>query len=439
MIATKDKNQITPIGITNWRDTKQIFGIKTQDRLRHIYVIGKTGVGKTTLLMNMALADITQGRGVCIIDPHGDLIEEILHHIPKERSENVVYVNASDTAHPIAFNPLSGATKETQHLVASGLIAAFKKIWIDSWGPRLEYILQFALLTLLEHGDSTLLDIQRLLTDKDFREEILFSIKSNHIRQFWRNEFDKYPYALRVEAITPILNKVGMFITNEPLRLILQNKTGTIHIPTIVERNSILLCNLSKGAIGEEAASLLGSMLLTSLQQAALARNKQSEHERTAFFVYVDEMHSFVTLSFITLLAEARKYGIGLFLAHQYIEQLSEKIQAAVFGNVGTLISFRVGATDAAILAQEFYPVFSAEDLVNLPKYSMYLKLMIDGATSKPFSADTLPLPSYEHSYKQEIIAHSQKHYALPKEEVEKNLASNQQQHDRRTPRSLFE
>jgi len=382
-----EHSKITPIGITNYRNTNQRFGIKDKDRLQHIYVIGKSGTGKSTLLQNMAISDIERGNGLCIIDPHGDIATGILNYIPKRRLNDVIYFNATDLESPIAFNPLKGIQPKYHDLVASGLISTFRKIWNESWGPRLEYILRFALLTLLFMPEATLLDIQPLLTDSGFRKSALDHVKDEHILSFWRNEYEKYSPRLRSEAIAPILNKTGLFIASNPLRKIVGQKTSSFRLQQVLDTGKILIVNLSKGQIGEDASSLLGAMLINSIQLAALHRASQAEQARKPFYLYIDECHSFVTLSFATILAEARKYGLSLFLAHQYIDQLDERIRAAIFGNVGTLIVFRVGATDAEYLAKEFFSIFSRDDLINLPRYTMYLKLMIDGATSVPFSA----------------------------------------------------
>src|SRR5258706_2084488 len=415
----------TPIGITNWRNNNRRFYIKDADRLGHIYVIGKTGVGKSTLLLNMAISDIQKGKGLCIIDPHGDIAEAILDYIPQERLEDVIYFNPKDIEYPIAFNPLKAIHPNYHHLVASGLISTFKKIWADSWGPRLEYILRFALLTLLEYPDATLLDIQPLLTNMYFRNRVLSYVTNQHVLSFWKNEYDKYSPALRSEAITPILNKTGLFLTSIPLRNIVGQKTKGFKMQQVLDEGKILIANLSKGSIGEDASSLLGSMLVTSIQLAALHRARQKEHNRKPFFLFVDEMHSFVSLSFTDILAEARKYNLSLFLAHQYIDQLHEKIRAAIFGNVGTIISFLVDITDAEFLAKEFHPIFDKSDFVNLPRYSMYLKLMIDGATSRGFSADTQALKKHEQSFKEELIKHSHNIYGRKREIVEEEIFSN--------------
>lgn len=428
-----ENSKITPIGITDWRNIKKPFGIKDKDRLGHIYVIGKTGVGKTTLLENMAISDIEKGKGCAIIDPHGDIAEDILNYIPKERINDVIYFNAGDAEFPIAFNPLLNIHPDYHHLVASGLVSTFKKIWIDSWGPRLEYILKYTLLTLLQYPDATLLDIQPLLTQSEFRNHVLSHVKNHHIISFWRNEFEKYSPTMRAEAIAPILNKMGLFLTSLPLRNIVGQKAKSFKIQTVLDEGKILIANLSKGIIGEDATTILGSMLLTSIQLAALHRAKQEAHSRKSFFLFIDEAHSFFSLSVADILSEARKYGLSLFMAHQYIEQFSDKIRSAIFGNVGTMISFRVGAEDAEYLAREFHPVFDESDLVNLPKYSMYIKLMIDGATSKPFSATTSPVKKWTHSFKKEVVSASRKKYGLIANDTAANIVSKNDVHKSET------
>lgn len=390
-----EQSDVTPIGMTNFRNSNQKFGIKDKDRLQHIYVIGKSGTGKSTLLQNLAISDIERGNGICIIDPHGDIAEDILKYIPKGRTQDLIYFNATDQDKPISFNPLKGVHPKYHHLVASGLISTFKKIWSESWGPRMEYILRFTLLTLLCVPDATLLDIQPLLTDKEKRELYLSYVTEETILKFWFNEFYKYSPTLRNEAIAPILNKTGLFLTSTPLRNIVGQKTNSFRLQQVLDSGKILIVNLSKGQIGDDASSLLGAMLINAISLAALHRATQSATSRKPFYLYIDECHSFVTLAFTGILSESRKYGLSLFLAHQYIEQLDERVRASIFGNVGTMIAFRVGAPDAEVLAKEFYPVFIQDDFVHLPRYTMYLKLMIDGTASQPFSAVTLPVCNF--------------------------------------------
>lgn len=402
---------ITPIGITNYRSSNQKFGIKDKDRLQHLYCLGKSGVGKSTLLLNMAISDLLRDNGIALVDPHGEHAERLLDYIPEHRIEDVIYFNPMDAECPIAFNPLHAIHPNYQHLVASGLISTFKKIWSDSWGPRLEYILRYSLLTLLCYPKATLLDIQPLLTDKEYRQKVLKYVDGKELLAFWYNEFDKYTPAFRSEAIAPILNKIGVLIAIKPLRNILGQKTRSFRMQQVLDEGKILIVNLSKGQIGEDAVSLLGSILISSIQLAALHRASKPEEERRPFYLYVDEMHSFDSCVFKDILAEARKYKLSLFLTHQYIEQLSEEVRAAIFGNVGTLISFRVGWKDAAVLATEFQPEFDEHDLVSLPAYHIYLKLMIDGVISAPFSAITLPLQELATSFKYSVIAYSKKKY----------------------------
>lgn len=405
-------NPITPFAVTNYRDIRKVFGIKQKNRRGHMYLIGKTGTGKSTLLANMVISDIRDGRGVALIDPHGDLAEQILNYVPEERIKDVIYFNPGDLDYPIAFNPLEKSSPYSHHLVTSGLISVFKKIWPDSWGPRLEHILRHAIFTLLEYPGATLLDLPRLLTNKDFRCLVLKQLTSQQVREFWFCEFDKYSAWLRSEAISPILNKVGQFLTSPPLRNIVSQKESSFNLREVMDSGKILIVNLAKGKIGDDNCALLGAMLVTKIQLAAMSRADIPEESRKFFYLYVDEVHNFFTLSFADILSEIRKYGLSLVLAHQYMEQLDEKMRAAIFGNVGTLISFRVGAEDARYLAREFYPVFGEADLVNLPNHHIYLKLMIEGVTSRPFSAVTLPYPETGKSFKQEIINCSRKSYA---------------------------
>lgn len=389
MTSYDHSKPFTPIGITNWRDTNKVFGIKAQDRLQHIYAIGKTGVGKSTLLYNMALDDIHKGHGVAVLDPHGDIAEKLMATIPEHRKHDVIYFDANDTAHRTGFNPLSHVEPEQRHIVASEVVLMFKKIWGDTWGARLEYILRFAVLTLLEYPAATLLDIQPLLLDVAYRNLILHYTDNAYIRSFWHNEFDKYPPTFKTEVIMPILNKTGVFIASETLRDIVGQQYG-IELDEIMNKGKILICNLSKGLIGEDVSQILGSLLTTGLQMAAMQRAAMPEAARTPFYIFIDEAHSFINTSFSTMLSEVRKYGIGLFLTHQYLEQLPEEVRKAILGNVGTIICFRLGTADAKVMAEEFYPVFKQDDFINLPKYCMYLKLLIDGTGSKPFSAKAI-------------------------------------------------
>jgi len=415
--------KVTPFAITNYRDIRKAFGIKQRDRSGHIYLIGKTGTGKSTLMANMMIADIKQGNGAALIDPHGDLAEEILEFIPEERRADVIYINPADLEHPIAFNPLEKVSPDGRYLVASGLISVFKKIWPDFWGPRLEHILRHALLTLLEIENSSLLDLPRLLVNKTYRAEIIAKVRDQQVREFWYYEFERYSAWLRSEAVSPVLNKVGQFLASPVLRNILGQRQNTFDVKTAMDEGKILIVNLAKGRLGEDVTSLLGAMIVTKIQLAAMSRADVPEDKRRPFYLFVDEVHNFLTLSFANILSEARKYGLNLTLAHQYIEQLDEQVRAAIFGNVGTIISFRIGAEDAKLLSREFYPVFNETDLVNLPNHDICLRLMIDGITSDAFSATTLPPPEKGKSYKTEIIGQSRERYAKTRAEVEREMA----------------
>lgn len=415
-------DSITKIGKTNFRNTNQIFGIKEKDRSGHIYCIGKTGAGKSTLLLNMAIADIHAGNGIGIIDPHGDLSESILDYIPRGRIKDVIYFTGCDTSYPIAFNPLDNIKAEDRHLVASNIISTLKRIWVESWGPRLEHILRNTILTLVHYPHATLLDIQPLLLDFDFRKKVLQFVTDKALLDFWYKEFNAMPPQLKSEAISPIVNKVGLFQTHTHLRNIVGQERSSFTIADVMNQKKIFIANLSKGHLGEDATTLLGSMLVTQFQTAALERSKQPINARTPFYLYIDEMHSFVTLSFADILSESRKYGLSLFLTHQYIDQLHEDIRKAILGNVGTIITFRIGANDAEILKPEFNSLFDVEDFIRLPQYGIYLKLLIDGTTSEPFSAYTLPIIREMELNKTEIIEYSRRNYANKREVVEKGI-----------------
>jgi type IV secretory pathway TraG/TraD family ATPase VirD4 len=424
-------DSITPFGITNYRDIRRRFGIKQKNRRGHMYVVGKTGTGKSTLLLNMASHDIEAGYGLALIDPHGDLAEDVLDSVPGSRAKDVIYLNPSDLDYPLAFNPLGNVSSDYRYLVASGIISTLKKVWADFWGPRLEHILRNTLLTLLEIPESTLLDVPRLLTDEGFRESVVRRVKHPEVRAFWLTEFAKYSAFMRSEAVSPILNKVGQFVTALPLRNIVGQRKNDLRFRRIMDEGTIFIANLAKGRIGEDNSRLLGAMLVTQIQLAALSRADSPEASRQPFYLYVDEFHDFLTLSFADILSASRKYGLNLVLAHQHLTQLDEKLKGAILGNAGTVISFRVGVEDAEILAKEFYPVFSESDLVNLPNHHIYLKLLIDGAPSEPFSAFTLPPQSKPTSHKQEIIESSRRRYARPRKEVEWELLKSRSQSDR--------
>ena len=417
-------DEITLFGQTNFRNQKKRFGIKTDDRRRHMYLIGKTGMGKSNMLENMAIADIKAGRGVGIVDPHGELAEKILDFIPEERIEDVVYFNPSDINTPIAFNPLEAISEEHRHLVASGIMGVFKKIWPDVWSARMEYILNNSLLALLEYPGSTLLGIMRLLSDKEYRKEVVSNLKDPVIKAFWVNEFARYTQRFESEATAAIQNKIGQFIANPLIRNIIGQPHSSIDMRDIMDSGKILVVNLSKGQVGEDNSARLGAMIITKLQLAAMSRVNIAEADRKDFYLYVDEFQNFATESFANILSEARKYRLALILAHQYIAQLDEKVRYAVFGNVGTIAAFRIGAEDAEFLEKEFAPDFTANDLLNLAKYHIYVKLMIDGVSSRAFSAETLPpAPKPEEKFVDLIIENSRQRYAVPRHVVERQIS----------------
>ncbi|HPN55045.1 MAG TPA: type IV secretion system DNA-binding domain-containing protein [Candidatus Moranbacteria bacterium] len=410
---------------TNFRNQECVFGIKTDDRRRHIYVIGKTGMGKTNLLENMVVQDIRNGKGVCYIDPHGDTAEKLIKAIPSNRINDVIYLNPADQGFPLAFNVMEAVDPEYRHLVASGLIGVFKKIWADSWGPRLEYILRNAILALLEYPGSTLLGVTRILVDKKYREKVIDKVTDPVVKQFWIEEFSKWNDRVLQEVISPIQNKVGQFLSSSLIRNIVGQTKSSFDIRDIMDSQKILILNLSKGRIGEDNSALLGAMMITKIQLAAMGRVDMPEEERKDFYLYVDEFQNFATESFANILSEARKYHLDLVLANQYITQIDERVRDAIFGNAGTIISFRVGATDAEFLEKEFAPVFVQNDIVNLPKYQIYLKLMIDGIAGDAFSATTLPPVFIEDTKENEekVITISRERYASSKAEVEEKIA----------------
>lgn len=414
--------EVVPFAVTNFRNGQRKFGIKLDDRRRHMYIIGKSGTGKSVLLENMIYTDIRAGHGLAVVDPHGDLVEKVLDLIPSNRVNDVVYFNPSDVDHPIAFNPLETVDPKYRHLVASGLVGVFKKIWADSWGPRLEYILRNAILSLLEYPSSTLLGITRILVDKYYRKKVLEKVADPVVRSFWIDEYDNYNEKFRTEAISPIQNKIGQFLSSAIIRNIVGQPKSTIDLKSIMDEQKVLLMDLSKGRVGEDNSALLGAMMITKIQLAAMSRIDIAEKDRKDFFLYVDEFQNFATESFATILSEARKYRLNLIIAHQYIEQLGDVVKAAVFGNVGTMIVFRIGAEDAEFLEKEFTPTFTQMDLVNLPNYNIYLKLMIDGVTSDPFSATTMPPIGTRNNNRPSIIRVSRERYAKDKSKVEEKI-----------------
>jgi type IV secretory pathway TraG/TraD family ATPase VirD4 len=383
-------SRITFFARINYRDNQRVFGIRQSDRQAHMYIIGKTGTGKSTLLSTLIRQDLETGRGLALLDPHGDLVEQVVAAVPKHRKGDCIYFNVPDDAHPLGFNPLERVSATKRGLAASYLLEAFKKHWGKFWGPRSEHILRNALLALLEQPEATLADVLRLLDDNKYRKRVADRVANTQVRRFWLKEYESYPARLRAESIAPIQNKVGAFLTDPILNRILTQSRSTFDLRTVMDNGQVLLVNLAKGRIGEDTASLLGALLVTRLAVSALSRADMPENNRRDFFIYADEFHTFTTLSIAGMLSELRKYRVGLILAHQYLSQLEIEIRDAILGNVGTLISFRIGAPDAQILEREFLPEFAALDLMSLPNYHIYLKLMVEGMVSRPFSATTV-------------------------------------------------
>jgi CxxC-x17-CxxC domain-containing protein len=418
------KTDIVLFGQTTFRGERKRFGIKMDDRRRHLYIVGKTGMGKTEMLKNMVIQDIRNGNGIGFVDPHGEAAEELLKLIPEERVKDVVYFNPADIENPIAFNIMEDVGEEYRHLIAGGLMGVFKKIWPDVWSSRMEYILNNAILALLEVPGSTLLGVNRLLADPEWRADVVEKLKDPVVKAFWVKEFSRYSQRYEIEATAAIQNKIGQFISTPVIRNIIGQDKSTIDIRKIMDEKKILIMNLSKGRIGEDSSRLLGALLVTKLQLAAMSRVDIPEQDRNDFILYIDEFQNFSTDSFASILSEARKYRLSLVLAHQYINQMEEKVRDAVFGNVGTMVVFRVGADDAEFLEREFSPEFMAPDLVNLDKQNIYVRLMISGVTSRPFSAETLPPVAIpEKDFEQEIIEYSRKVYGTPKAVIEAKIS----------------
>ena len=382
------------IGRVDFRDRDELFGIKTEDRFSHIYIIGKTGTGKSTLIETMALQDLARGNGFALIDPHGDLVERVAAQVPQSRQCDVIYFDTPDSAQPYGYNPLRHVRHNYISLATSGLMEVFKKMWPDAWGVRMEHILRNVLMALLEQPDATMHDILRVFIDRDFRRKIARSLRNETVRKFLDKEFEQFSFAYRADGTAPIQNKVGAFLSDPLLDRILTSPKTDLHIRQIMDDGKVLLVNLAKGQLGEDSSSLLGGLLVTTIGMAAYSRADMPADKRKDFFVYIDEFQSFTTLALANMLSELRKYRVGFTVAHQYMHQLEPDIRHAVLGNAGTIISFRVGAEDAPYIVQEFHERYEKIDFLQLPNFRAYVKLMIDGMPSKPFSAVTLaPTP----------------------------------------------
>lgn len=422
--SNTEASQFTLLGKTNFRGMHQEFGIKEIDRRRHIYIIGKTGMGKSTLLESMIYSDIKSGRGVGVVDPHGDLADKVLNFIPSARTNQVIIFDPSDRDFPVAFNMLENLDPNLNTIVCSGLVGIFKKIYAESWGPRLEHILRNTILSLLEYPGTTMLGITRILQDSEFRRRVVKKITDPIVKNFWIHEFEKMPERQRIEAISPILNKVGQFLSSPIIRNIVGQSKSAIDFRFAMDKGKIVVVNLSKGKIGEDNSALLGAMIITKFQLDAMSRANIPEKERKDFYLYVDEFQNFATEAFATILSEARKYRLNLTLANQYIAQMPDEVKDAVFGNAGTLISFQVGYEDAEYLSTQFAEEVTPNDLVSLSKYTIYTRLLIEGVPSKTFSADTLPPPVFgvEEERREKVIRLARERYSKPREIVEDKI-----------------
>ncbi|MEN9337882.1 MAG: hypothetical protein RIQ41_196 [Candidatus Parcubacteria bacterium] len=419
--------KVTYLGKVDFRNKQITFGIKEKDRTRHTYIIGKTGMGKSTLLENMIIQDIRNGEGVCVIDPHGSLAEKLLDFIPESRVKDTIYFAPFDSEHPMGLNVLEQVESSKRHLVANGLMAAFKKVFGEErFSDRIQYILNNIILALLENEGQSLLGVNRMLNDKDYRKFIVSNVKDPSVKSFWEEEYAKAGDKYQQEAAPGIQNKIGQFVSNPLIRNIIGQQKTSFDLRDIMDNKKILIVNLSKGKVGEGNANLIGSLLITKIYLAAMSRADAGPYELEKlppFYFYVDEFQNFANESFASILSESRKYNLALTVAHQYIEQMEDEVKAAVFGNVGTMITFRVGATDAEAFEKEFAPYFMMDDIVNLSAYQVYLRLMIDGVGSKPFSAHTLdPIERPAHSYAEAVIAHSRAAYGKPVFEVSEEV-----------------
>lgn len=390
MMRHQPPTNITYFARTNGREPRRLFGIRDADRLSHVYVIGKTGAGKSTLLETMIRQDLVKGTGLALVDPHGDFAARLVDAMPPHRRSDLVYVDVADPAQPFGYNPLRHVRRDRRTVAASGMLEVFKKMWPDTWGPRMEHMLRYSLLALLDYPAGTLPDILRILTDKTFRREVVRHVRNDQVREFWEHEYKDYSPRYRQDSIAPIQNKVGAFLADPIVHRFLVAPEQPLRFREIMDEGRVLIVNLAKGRLGEDSASLLGGLLVTTIGLAAFSRADTVEPMRRPFFLYVDEFQNFTTLAIANMLAELRKYRIGTVLAHQYLDQLEPEIRHAVIGNAGTLVAFRLGGKDAAPIAREFRPAFDADDLVGLANHEIYLRLMIDGAPSRPFSAATI-------------------------------------------------
>jgi hypothetical protein len=422
-LPKKGDKDVSLFGVTNYHNNFEIFGIKRADRRRHLYCVGKSGSGKSKLLELLIKEDLDAGKGVGVLDPHGDLVDNCMEFVPKHRLKDVVYFDPADIDFPISFNPLENVDEAYKMQVTLGFIQIFKKLFGSNWSDRLEHVLRYTVLALLDSPNTTVLSILKMLTDKNYRQNIVSRIKDSVVKNFWVSEFAGWSEKFDAEAITPLLNKVGQFVATNMIRNIIGQPDNRINIRDIMDNEKILFMKVSKGLLGEENSSLLGSMIITKLYQAAMSRADVKEDKRKDFYFYVDEFQNFATETFAEILSEARKYKLNLTIAHQYMGQVSDLVKKTVFGNVGSIVSFRVGADDASHLAGEYNPIFKERDIINLGVREFYCKMSVDGEIREAFSGRTLSVPQMKESYVPEIIANSRSLYCKKRTEVETLLA----------------
>lgn len=421
---TSKSGEATFYGLTNFRGIQTKFGIYREDRRRHLYIVGKSGVGKSKLLETLIIDDIKNNKGVCVMDPHGDLIQDLIQYVPKEKIKDIIYFNVSDFEHPIAFNPLENVSMDMKQQVTQGLIEVFKKFFGGDWSPKIEHVFRYTTLAMLDYPNSTIVAMMKMLTNRKFRQKVIPEIKDSVVKHFWANEFSSWSEKFDNEAILPLVNKLGQFLSNYLIRNIVVQPHNTFDFDEIMNKQKILFIELSKGRLGEENSALLGAMLITKIYQTAMARAKLPEAQRKEFYLYIDEFQNFATETFENILSESRKYRLLLTISHQYLAQVPNRIKGTVFGNMGSIIAMRVGADDGAYLANEFTPIFTTEDFINLGIREMLIKMSVEGKTSPPFSATTIDVPNPpQPNYAQEIINYSRQQYAKSLPEIEKIMS----------------
>lgn len=421
---TTNPNDATFFGLTNFRGIQTKFGILREDRRRHLYVVGKSGVGKSKLLETLIINDIKQGKGVCVMDPHGDLIQDLIQYVPQHKVKDIVYFNVSDYEHPIAFNPLENVSIDMKQQVTQGLIEVFKKFFGGDWSPKIEHVFRYTTLAMLDYPNSTIVAMMKMLTNRKFRQKVIPEIKDSVVKHFWANEFSSWSEKFDNEAILPLVNKLGQFLSNHLIRNIVVQPNNTFDFDDIMNNQKILFIELSKGRLGEENSALLGAMLITKIYQTAMARAKLPEAQRKEFYLYIDEFQNFATDTFENILSESRKYRLLLTISHQYLAQVPDRVKGTVFGNMGSIIAMRVGADDGAYLANEFTPIFSTEDFINLGVREMLIKMSVGGQTSPPFSATTIDVPPPpKPNFAQEIIKYNHDKYTKKLSEIDAIMA----------------